>query len=98
MWFAEWTFWGSLIFIFYAYAGYCLVLLAIFCIRSRPVLAGDIQPTVSFVITAYNEEARIEEKIENALQQQYPRERLEIVVASDCSSDRTDEIVRSYAS
>lgn len=98
MWFAEWTFWGSLIFIFYAYAGYCLVLLAISCIRSRPVLAGDIQPTVSFVITAYNEEARIEEKIENALQQQYPRERLEIVVASDCSSDRTDEIVRSYAS
>ena len=98
MWFAEWTFWGSLIFIFYAYAGYCLVLLAISCIRSRPVLAGDIQPTVSFVITAYNEEARIEEKVENALQQQYPRERLEIVVASDCSSDRTDEIVRSYAS
>ena len=98
MWFAEWTFWGSLIFIFYAYAGYCLVLLAISCIRSRPVLAGDIQPTVSFVITAYNEEARIEEKIENTLQQQYPRERLEIVVASDCSSDRTDEIVRSYAS
>ena len=98
MWFAEWTFWGSLIFIFYAYAGYCLVLLAISCIRSRPVLAGDIQPTVSFVITAYNEEARIEEKIENTLQQQYPRERLEIVVTSDCSSDRTDEIVRSYAS
>ncbi len=98
MWFAEWTFWGSLVFIFYAYAGYFLLLLALSCIRNRPVLVGDIQPTVSFVITAYNEEARIKEKIENALQQQYPRERLEIVVASDCSSDRTDEIVRSYAS
>lgn len=98
MWFAEWTFWGSLVFIFYAYAGYLLVLLALSCIRNRPVLVGDIQPTVSFVITAYNEEVRIKEKLENALQQQYPPERLEIVVASDCSSDGTDEIVRSYAS
>ena len=98
MWFAESIFWGSLVFIFYAYAGYLLVLLAISCFRSRPVLVGDIQPTVSFVITAYNEELRIKNKIENALQQQYPSGRLEIVVASDCSSDRTDEIVRSYAS
>lgn len=98
MWFAEWTFWGSLLFIFYAYAGYLLVLLALSCFRNRTVSAGDIQPTVSFVITAYNEEGRINEKIENTLQQQYPRERLEMVVASDCSSDRTDEIVRTYAS
>ena len=72
MWFAESIFWGSLVFIFYAYAGYLLALLAISCFRSRPVLVGDIQPTVSFVITAYNEELRIKNKIENALQQQYP--------------------------
>ena len=98
MWFAESIFWGSLVFIFYAYAGYLLALLALSCFRSRPVLVGDIQPTVSFVITAYNEELRIKDKIENTLQQQYPSERLEIVVASDCSSDRTDEIVRSYVS
>ena len=62
------------------------------------MLAGDIQPTVSFIITAYNEELRIKEKIENSLKQQYPRERLEIVVASDCSSDGTDDLVRGYAS
>ncbi|MEP7151060.1 MAG: glycosyltransferase family 2 protein [Nitrospira sp.] len=98
MWFAESIFWGSLVFIFYAYAGYLLALLVLSCFRSRPVLVGDIQPTVSFVITAYNEELRIKDKIENTLQQQYPSERLEIVVASDCSSDRTDEIVRSYVS
>ena len=97
MWLAEWIFWASLAFIFYAYAGYLLVLLVLSCIRNRTVLSGDIQPTVSFVITAYNEEVRIKEKIENTLLQQYPRERLEIVVASDCSSDRTDEIVRAYA-
>ncbi len=97
MWFAEWIFWGSMVFIFYAYAGYLLALLALSCFRNRPVLVGDIQPMVSFVITAYNEDARIKEKIENSLQQQYPRERFEIVVASDCSSDRTDDVVRSYA-
>ncbi len=98
MWFVEWVFWGSLAFIFYAYAGYLLVLLAMSVVRSRPVATGNIQPMVSFVITAFNEEARIKEKIDNSLQQEYPRERLEIVVASDCSSDRTDEIVRSYES
>jgi len=98
MWFVEWIFWGSLAFMFYAYAGYLLVLVVISVFKSRPVLTGAIQPMVTFIITAYNEEARIKEKIENSLQQQYPRQRLEIVVASDCSSDRTDEIVRSYAS
>lgn len=97
MWFMQWMFWGSIVFIIYAYAGYLLALVVLSCFRNRPVLAGDIQPMVSFVITAYNEEARIREKIENSLQQQYPRERLDIVVASDCSSDRTEEIVRSYA-
>ena len=98
MWLAEWVFWGSLAFIFYSYAGYVIVLWILSWIRSRPVLAGDIQPTVSFIITAYNEELRIKEKIENSLKQQYPRERLEIVVASDCSSDGTDDLVRGYAS
>ena len=97
MWFVEWIFWGSLVFVVYAYAGYPLALLLLSWFWNRPVLVGDIQPRVSFVITAYNEEARIKDKIENSLHQQYPPERLEIVVASDCSSDRTDDIVRSYA-
>lgn len=98
MWFVEWIFWSSLAFMFYAYAGYLLILLGLSVFKSRPVLLGNIQPMVSFIITAYNEESRIKEKLDNSLSQQYPKERLEIVVASDCSSDRTDEIVRSYAS
>ena len=61
MWFMEWMFWGSIVFIIYAYAGYLLALVVLSCFRNRPVLAGDIQPMVSFVITAYNEEARIRE-------------------------------------
>lgn len=86
----------SIFFIFYAYFGYPLVLMSISIFRSRPVKKGDITPFVSFIITAYNEEKRIREKIENTLQQDYPKDKLEIIVASDCSTDRTDEIVKSY--
>ena len=54
-------------------------------------------PTVTLVIAAYNEEAVIGAKIENSLALDYPRDRLEVMVVSDASTDRTDEIVRSYA-
>jgi cellulose synthase/poly-beta-1,6-N-acetylglucosamine synthase-like glycosyltransferase len=54
-------------------------------------------PTVTLVIAAYNEEAVIGAKIENSLALDYPRDRLEIMVVSDESTDGTDEIVRSYA-
>ena len=93
---AETLFWGSVFFIFYAYFGYpmCLLLLSVF--RNRPVQKGDITPSVSFIITAYNEEKQIREKIENTLAQSYPKENFEIIVASDASDDGTDEIVRSY--
>lgn len=84
-------------FVLYAYAGYFLSLWALSLVRNRPVLSGIVYPRVSFIITAFNEETRIREKIDNSLQQAYPRERLEIVVASDCSTDKTDEIVLSYA-
>lgn len=93
----ETLFWFALFFILYAYFGYPSILWVLTRWRSRPVLKGEIIPQVSFIITAYNEEKRIQEKIENTLQQDYPREKLEIIVASDCSSDRTDEIVKSFA-
>lgn len=91
-------FWSAVGFVGYAYAGYPLLLAAIGLVRSRPVQRGPVRPTVSFIITAYNEEKRIREKIVNTLAQDYPRERLEVVVASDCSTDRTDETVRSFES
>jgi glycosyltransferase involved in cell wall biosynthesis len=52
-------------------------------------------PPVSFIITAHNEEARIAQKLENTLRQDYPPDALEVIVASDCSTDATDEIVRA---
>lgn len=92
------VFWLSVLFVVYAYVGYPLALKVLSRIRSRPVRKGDIFPTVSFIITAYNEERRIRDKIENTLKLVYPREKLEIIVASDCSSDRTDEIVMLFES
>ncbi len=59
-------------------------------------LPADL-PTVSLVIAAYNEEDVIAEKIENSIALDYPAEKLELIVFSDASSDRTDEIVESYA-
>jgi len=88
--------WFSLILVVYAYAGYPLILTVIALIRTKPVRKAEITPTVTFVITAYNEERRIDDKLKNTLAIDYPKERFEVLVASDCSTDKTDEIVLSY--
>lgn len=89
----------SLFFIFYAYLGYPLLLLAMTAgKRPRPAPPGSRRPTVSLLIPAHNEEAVIVRKLENALALDYPRERMEIVVASDGSTDRTAELVRPFLS
>ena len=92
----ELVFWLSVGLVVYAYLGYPLLLWGLSLFRSRIVSKGDIIPSVTFIITAYNEQSRIAGKLENALKLAYPASRLDIVVASDCSSDRTDEIVKSY--
>jgi glycosyltransferase involved in cell wall biosynthesis len=99
----QFLFWFSSFMIFYAYFGYplCLLIISVFIKltnQSKSEIRNQnfISPTVSFIITAYNEEKRIEEKIKDSLVQDYPKDKLEIIVASDFSSDRTDEIVRSF--
>ncbi|WP_027328166.1 glycosyltransferase family 2 protein [Marinimicrobium agarilyticum] len=52
---------------------------------------------LTVIVTAYNEESRIREKILNTLALKYPADKLELVVASDCSEDGTDRIVQEYA-
>ncbi len=89
-------FWSSVGFVWYAYVGYPLMLLALTALRSHSVSKGPIRPRVTFIITAYNEERRIAAKLENTLLQDYPPAQLEVLVASDCSNDRTDEIVRNF--
>ncbi len=89
-------FWGSIIGILYAYFGYPLSLVLIGMFRNRRPEKKPYKPMVTLIITAYNEEKRIESKILNTLQLDYPREKLEIIVASDGSTDKTNTIVKRY--
>lgn len=93
-------FWIAAVGLFHIYFGYPLLLgLLILFRRSRVKMKMDetYQPTVSLIVVAYNEERVIGQKIENSLKLNYPKEKLEIIVFSDASTDRTDEIVQSYA-
>jgi len=82
----------------YVYAGYPILLgLLARSRRPRVIEAAEPRWSVSLVIPAYNEAAVIRAKLENSLEIDYPRERLEIVVASDGSDDGTNEIVREFA-
>jgi len=91
------TFWVALAFVAYAYAGYPLLLAALARLSGRPVDKRAITPPLTVIITAYNEEARLAAKLDNTLALDYPPGQLQIIVASDCSSDATDDIVRGWA-
>ncbi|MDP8235161.1 MAG: glycosyltransferase family 2 protein [Candidatus Erginobacter occultus] len=89
----------SALLIMYAYLGYPLVLLGLTLGRNpRPDYSGRPRPRVSILIPVYNEQEVIVKKLKNALSLDYPEEKLEIVVASDGSSDRTAELVRPFLS
>src|SRR5262245_10697804 len=89
-------FWLSMAALAYTYVGYPLLVFLVASVRPRPHCAETFEPLVTFIITAYNEERDIAAKLENTLALDYPKDRLEIIVASDCSSDRTDEIVQTF--
>jgi len=84
---------GILLFV---YCGYPALLAVIALFAKRPHATLGHFPTVSILIAAYNEEAGIRRKIEETLALDYPPEKLNILVLSDCSTDRTDEIVREF--
>lgn len=92
--------WTSVGLIAFAYVGYPIVIYALSRLwgcQPTPLGANTDQlPRVSVLISALNEEDVIAERIENNLSQQFPVDRLEIVIASDGSTDRTAEIVRGY--
>src|SRR5215471_6749822 len=94
---AQVVFITSVALIAFTYAGYPALMFAISLILKRPVRREDITPQVSVIIAAYNEERDIAAKLKDTLALDYPRDRMEIIVASDCSADRTDEIVRSFS-
>ena len=69
----------------------------IFKRRKSPEKGDPELPTVSILISAYNEEAVIERKIQNILELDYPKEKLEVLIGDDGSADKTAEIVARYA-
>lgn len=90
-------FWGCAALIVYTHAGYPLVLRALVASRRRPTLnpgIWDELPRVSLIVPAYDEEEVIAAKVANALALDYPRERLQVIVASDGSADATAERAR----
>jgi len=93
---AQVVFLAAMAMIAFSYAGYPALMFALSHILKRPVRHDDITPRVSVIIAAYNEERDIGAKLKNTLWLDYPRDRMEIIVASDCSTDQTDEIVRSF--
>ncbi|HSD47810.1 MAG TPA: glycosyltransferase family 2 protein [Pyrinomonadaceae bacterium] len=95
--FFEIIFWIAVAAIAYTYAGYPLLLMILSKLRGKPVVRRQFEPPVTVIIAAYNEERDLAEKLENTLALDYPKDKLEILVTSDCSSDRTDDIVRSFA-
>ena len=93
----QWIFWISFLIILYFSIGYPLVLVIISKFRRlKHKSSENYLPKVSLIIAAFNEEKIIEEKIKNSLSLDYPQDRLEIIIASDASTDQTDEIARSY--
>ncbi len=80
----------------YSYAVYPILLVLLNIFFKKKVLAADIEPTVSIIIAAYNEESKIREKLRNTMELDYPRDKIQFIVASDASSDLTEEIVREF--
>ncbi|MGI8468318.1 MAG: glycosyltransferase family 2 protein [Pyrinomonadaceae bacterium] len=89
-------FWLAVAALFYVYLGYPFLVFLASRISPKKIERGEFEPTVSIIITAYNEEQAIRAKLENTLQIDYPPEKLEIIVASDCSSDKTDDIACEF--
>jgi biofilm PGA synthesis N-glycosyltransferase PgaC len=98
-------FWLSLFVIFYSYLGYGILLF--FLVRLKKLfnpqyflstIAGDFEPEVTLIVSAFNEEDFIGQKIENTFELDYPASKLKIIFITDGSSDRTAQIISGYDS
>jgi cellulose synthase/poly-beta-1,6-N-acetylglucosamine synthase-like glycosyltransferase len=106
---AEALFWCAALLLLHTYFFYPLMLMLMDAVNQalgnlryiqsgderRKPRAADVAPPVSLIVAAYNEESCIQEKLQNSLALDYPKDRFEIVIGSDGSSDRTNEIVES---
>lgn len=92
-------FWASVAVVLYTYILYPLILYVAVALKKPKQLGMErlpSPPAVTIIISAYNEEAAIGRRLENCLSLSYPRSKLEVLVASDGSNDRTVEIAKQY--
>ena len=89
--------WAAAFVVGYVYVGYPILIGLLGWLMPKPVRQADIEPTVTLLISAFNEEHILGEKLKNALELDYPKSKMEILVISDASTDRTDQIVRSFS-
>src|SRR6201987_5760490 len=90
-------FWSSVVGLAYIYFGYSLLRgLAGFWNEFHPEVRDDYFPKVSVLISARNEEKDIGWKVSESLSWNYLPDQLELIIASDASEDRTDEILQSF--
>ena len=89
-------FFFSIFMLFYVYLGYPILVFIFSMVRDKRVKKGNYEPRVTILIAAYNEENSIEGTLKNKLNLHYPKEKIEIIVISDGSTDKTDEIVKQY--
>ena len=90
----SWLFWIAVAWIVYAYVGYLFLLRVLSLLRPKRVVQGDISPQLTVIVTVHNGSEGIRRKLSNLLEQDYPADLMEIVVADDGSDDGTDRIVR----
>jgi len=88
---------SSILLILYVFVGYPLYLGFLARFRNRPVRRHPYQPAVSVTLAVHNGERYLARKLDSILALEYPREKMEILVVSDGSTDRTDSIAESYA-
>jgi len=95
---AKIIFWSSLFLIFYSLIGYPLSLIILDKVFKKKNNRVDIslRPNVSIIIPAHNEDKVIEKKLRNLITLNYPMEKVEIIIASDNSTDQTNEIVEKF--
>lgn len=95
--FLQVVFWVSTFIIYWANIGYPISIILIGKIsKKKNKKLNNYEPTVTIMVVAHNEEKIIKEKLENVLKIDYPKEKLEILVSSDNSTDKTNEITKNF--
>lgn len=88
-------FWASVILLIYTYFGYLGLSILLGCIFKKKLPKAEIYPSVSIIVACYNEENVIKAKLDNLLSLEYPKDKLQILIASE-STDKTNSIIAEY--